>query len=250
LIPTKPAPLLRATSRLRTVLNQVKTAPEPVDLDVDKINLPAQVEWKRLKVPAIKTTTVSRPPQVLAIHLVRSVYERGYGAGRNGCEVTFDEDINIPMGGADVEQRRVGAAVEEDEEDEFMEKYRLRSVVTHKGWHDSGHYLCYRRRKRDRKPHRERSSMASTLESKDTVTHEVQEITEEKAVEDKGEESEGVAGLGFEEEIAKIDKIDYSQRDSRTRWWEISDEVVLAVNRSDVLSKRKGVYILFYERTV
>lgn len=53
-------------------------------------------------------------------------------------------------------------------------------------------------------------------------------------------------GLGFEEEISRP----IEQVDSRTKWWEISDEVVLGVSKVDVLAKRKGVYILFYERTL
>jgi hypothetical protein len=77
------------------------------------------------------------------------------------------------------------------------------------------------------------------------VTHDLQEIVEEKR-EDKGEESDGIVGLGFDEEIARP----IEQVDSRTKWWEISDEVVLGVSKGDVLAKRKGVYILFYERTL
>jgi len=148
-----------------------------------------------------------------------------------------------------VQQRRAESAVEdEDEGDEVIERYRLRSVVTHKGWHDSGHYICYRRRKRTAKPHRERPSTAAS-EIKQEVTENVQEILEEKESgeeEDKGNESDGIVGLGFEEEISRP----IEQVDSRTKWWEISDEVVLGVNKADVLAKRKGVYILFYERTL
>ena len=238
----EPGPLLHATSRLRAVLAQVKQSTEPVDLDVDKISLPSQVKWKPLKVPAIKTTTISRSPQVLAIHLVRSVYERGYGAGRNGCEVAFEEDLKIPIGGAEVARRKEASGVEDDEED-LSENYRLRSVVTHKGWHDSGHYICYRRRRRTPKPHREHPSTGGS-EIKDETTHEVQKIPGNKS-EDKGEESDGVVGLGFEEIARPIKQVD-----SRTKWWEISDEVVLGVSKEDVLAKRKGVYILFYERTL
>lgn len=131
----------------------------------------------------------------------------------------------------------------------MIERYRLRSVVTHKGWHDSGHYICYRRRKRTAKPHRERS--LEGIDFKGDVTENVEEILEEKeggtgGGEDKGEESDGIVGLGFEEEISRP----IEQVDSRTKWWEISDEVVLGVSKVDVLAKRKGVYILFYERTL
>ena len=88
------------------LLNEVKSSPTPVDLDIDTIKLPTDVEWKIVKVPAIKRTTVSKAPRVMAVHLVRSVYERGYGAGRNGCEVTFEEEVSIPVGGETIEQRK------------------------------------------------------------------------------------------------------------------------------------------------
>jgi len=45
-----------------------------------------------------------------------------------------------------------------------------------------------------------------------------------------------------------LDSTGIEQVDSRTKWWEISDEVVVGVHGDDVLSKRKGAYILFYER--
>jgi hypothetical protein len=35
---------------------------------------------------------------------------------------------------------------------------------------------------------------------------------------------------------------------SRNKWWAISDEDVVGVDKMEVLSKRKEVYILFYER--
>ena len=163
---------------------------------------------------------------MLAVHLVRSLYERGSGAGRNGCEVTFEEDLEIPIGGEEVEMRRRDDAVEEEVED--GERFRLMSVVTHKGGHDSGHYICYRRRKRERRvKKRERKGSISTKEK-------VEQTVETEVVE--GEDSGEEQGVQVE------------QVDSRTKWWEISDEVVWGVDREDVLNKRKGVYILFYEK--
>lgn len=250
-MPTKAAPLLNATSKLRSALSEVKSSPKPIDIDIDTIQLPPNVEWKLVKVPAIKHTTVSKAPRVMAIHLVRSIYERGYGAGRNGCEVNFEEELRIPVGGEAVELRKEEEAISDDDEDggEYNERYRLMSVVTHKGGHDNGHYICYRRRKRVRKPHRQlqrHTDSAVNEQIKDDVVQNVEEIPQDKpdnqVTVDKGYESDGAIGLGFEESVP------IEQPDSRTKWWEISDEVVNGVNRTDVLSKRKGVYILFYER--
>jgi hypothetical protein len=241
-MPTKPAALHPAISHLRATLKEVKSSPTPVDLDIDAIKPPTDVKWKIVKVPAIKRTTVSIAPRVMAVHLVRSVYERGYGAGRNECEVTFEEELRIPVGGESIEQRKQ-EAVDNKGEIDSNERYRLMSVVTHKGGHDNGHYICYRRRKKIPKPKRQHPEPSSIPKTEDGV---IVDAREEKDVDgiDKVEESKTVVGLGFEEGVARIE-----QPDSRTKWWEISDEVVNGVARNDVLSKRKGAYILFYERT-
>lgn len=161
------------------------------------------------------------------------MYERGFGAERNSCGVSFEEELTVPLGGGAVEKME---AIDE-EGTQYAERYRLMSVVTHKGWHDSGHYICYRRRKRQRK--HVRRNVPQTAEKSSIEVEE-----QEKAV--GGVEVDGaIAGLGLEEDAAGLEWLD-----SRTKWWEISDEVVTGVHRDDVLLKRKGVYLLFYERAV
>lgn len=242
-IPTKPAAVLQTTYRLRTLLDQVNTSSDPVDIDIDAIILPSSVEWKPLRGPAVKKTAISRAPQVLAVHLVRSVYQRGYGAERNGCEVTFEEEISIPVIRESVQEKEVEAVNDDKNELDHNEQYRLMSVVTHKGWHDSGHYLCYRRRKRGSKPHRRQCVDEETRRG---VIHDIKRFHDDKIdyVPENGSESEGTSiGSRLDVIVPQIEK-----PDSRTKWWEISDEIVNGVDRTDVLSKRKGVYILFYER--
>lgn len=209
---------------------------------MDAITLPATVEWKHIRTPATKRTVISRAPHILAVHLVRSIYERGYGAGRNGCEVGFEENIAISIDGEEIERRKNEEAVED--EDDYATKYRLMSVITHKGWHDGGHYICYRRRKREKKhklSHGEGKGKLpiNTEEKGKGVSHSVEEAA------DSDESSEGVEKetVGSGPNSTGIEQVD-----SRTKWWEISDEVVVGIHKDDVLSKRKGVYILFYER--
>jgi len=230
-MPTKPAPLLRATSHLRAMTTRLASSSVPIDIDIDSLVLPTQVEWKHIKVPAIKKTVISRPPPVLAIHLVRSMYERGLGAGRNSCEVTFEEEITVPVGGEDVERADKEEAVVDDEDRLGEEKYRLVSLVTHKGYHDNGHYICYRRRKRARRA-KGRVSLSEKTAAMN-IEEEREEIVDDVPL-----------GLGLEE-ITPVEQVD-----SRTRWWEISDEFVVGVDKTDVMAKKKGVYILFYERTL
>jgi ubiquitin carboxyl-terminal hydrolase 16 len=223
----------------------VNTSSDPVDLDIDAIILPSSVGWKPLRGLAVRKTAISRPPQVLAVHLVRSVYERGYGAERNGCEVTFEEEISIPVCGEAVQRKEEEAINDDKTELDYNEQYRLMSVVTHKGSHDSGHYLCYRRRKRTSKPRNHRRPKGREIKA--SVIHDANGIHEDEIddVADKSDESgENVVKSEPDKSVPQIE-----QPDSRTKWWETSDEIVKGVNRADVLSKQKGVYILFYERT-
>lgn len=69
---------------------------------------------------------ISTFPRVLAIHLSRSVWDRHSISTKNMAKVAFPE--TLPLGG--LLDRKT---------------YRLLSVVTHKGGHNSGHYETFRR---------------------------------------------------------------------------------------------------------
>lgn len=65
-------------------------------------------------------------PRVLAIHLSRSVWDHTSSSSKNTAKVSFPE--RLPLGGL-LDRKN----------------YRLLSVVTHKGGHNSGHYETFRR---------------------------------------------------------------------------------------------------------
>ncbi|KAM0721227.1 hypothetical protein Q7P37_003515 [Cladosporium fusiforme] len=65
-------------------------------------------------------------PRVLAIHLNRSIWDHTSSSSKNTAKVSFPE--RLPLGG--LLDRKT---------------YRLLSVVTHKGGHNSGHYETFRR---------------------------------------------------------------------------------------------------------
>ncbi|KAL2020150.1 hypothetical protein VTK56DRAFT_8674 [Thermocarpiscus australiensis] len=65
-------------------------------------------------------------PNVLAIHLSRSIFDASHFSQKNSAKVAFPEEL--PLGSL-LRQR----------------KYRLLGVVTHKGSHHSGHYETFRR---------------------------------------------------------------------------------------------------------
>ncbi|KAK5125797.1 hypothetical protein LTR85_012073 [Meristemomyces frigidus] len=71
-------------------------------------------------------TRISEFPHVLAVHLSRSVWDPHSSSSKNMAKVAFPE--MLPLGG--LLDRKT---------------YRLLSVVTHKGGHNSGHYETFRR---------------------------------------------------------------------------------------------------------
>jgi Ubiquitin carboxyl-terminal hydrolase len=137
-------------------------------------------------------------PRCLAIHLVRSRFERGGGVARVDTRVGFQE-MEKWAGG----------------------RYSLVGVVTHLGRHDSGHYMCYRRRKRGLK--RTPGGGGPDEGTRTSGSDHKRVLTETSG------KSPERGGYG-------------------NRWWGISDEHVRAVDVTEVLSKQKEAYILFYER--
>jgi ubiquitin carboxyl-terminal hydrolase 16 len=71
-------------------------------------------------------TQITKFPSVLAVHLSRSIFDVGRSSQKNLAKVEFPEDLRL---GGLLQQR----------------KYKLLSVVTHKGSHNSGHYESFRR---------------------------------------------------------------------------------------------------------
>ncbi|KAI7284465.1 cysteine proteinase [Hortaea werneckii] len=71
-------------------------------------------------------TRISSFPRILAVHLSRSVWDPHSSSSKNMARVSFPE--TLPLGG--LLDRKT---------------YQLRSVVTHKGGHNSGHYETFRR---------------------------------------------------------------------------------------------------------
>jgi ubiquitin carboxyl-terminal hydrolase 16 len=69
---------------------------------------------------------ITKFPKIMAIHLSRSIFDVGRVSEKNSARVAFPE--RLPLGGL-LEQR----------------KYKLLSLVTHKGGHHSGHYESFRR---------------------------------------------------------------------------------------------------------
>jgi len=99
----------------------IETNPEEEPKDVE---LPDKKFAPKRKIA--KHVQVTKFPKVMAIHLSRSIFDVGMSTMKNSAKVSFPE--RLPLGGL-LNQR----------------KYKLLSVVCHKGSHNSGHYESFRR---------------------------------------------------------------------------------------------------------
>lgn len=69
---------------------------------------------------------ITRFPQILVIHLSRSIFHIRSSSAKNMAKVSFPE--KLPLGGL-IDRRN----------------YKLSGMIAHKGTHNSGHYECFRR---------------------------------------------------------------------------------------------------------
>lgn len=93
------------------------------------------VDTSELKSTIVKKTVVVNSPDVLVIHLSRSVFN-GMGYQKNTCNVLFDEELEVRT-----------QVIEDNKCVRFKpEKYLLKAVVRHHGSHSAGHYECFRRK--------------------------------------------------------------------------------------------------------
>ncbi|KXL51001.1 hypothetical protein M433DRAFT_149162 [Acidomyces richmondensis BFW] len=99
----------------------IETDPEKPPEDV-KLPDYSSVPKRRIT----RHTRISEFPRILAIHLSRSVWDPYSSSSKNMAKVAFPE--SLPLGG--LLERKM---------------YRLLSVITHKGGHNSGHYETFRR---------------------------------------------------------------------------------------------------------
>ncbi|KAK4570379.1 hypothetical protein LTR86_002459 [Recurvomyces mirabilis] len=88
------------------------------------VKLPDSASTPKRKIT--RHTRISSFPRILAVHLSRSVWDPHASSSKNNAKVSFPE--TLPLGG--LLDRKT---------------YRLLSVVTHKGGHNSGHYETFRR---------------------------------------------------------------------------------------------------------
>ena len=159
--------------------------------DFEDIGYPTTAHTPRRRIA--KHMCIAHYPDVLLLHLSRSVYSSS--SSKNTARVRFDE--NLRLGNFN----RVS--------------YRLASVVSHKGGHNSGHYETFRRQ----------------------VLLEAESGEQSQTAEQHGRERSSESG--------STKKKKHRQK---TSWWGISDDYVRKCLQRDVLDMQRGCYILVYEK--
>lgn len=122
-----------------------------------KCNLPPK---NRINTTKSRQAVIARPPQSLAVHVNRSLFDERTGElKKNSAEVRFPKILDLGpwcLGST-------GTANDNQCEEWFLDParsmiagsgtasrihgpiYELRAVVTHYGRHENGHYICYRK---------------------------------------------------------------------------------------------------------
>lgn len=242
---------------------------------------------KHVTAPISKRTAFHRLPEVLSLHLSRSIYG-GFGASRNSCKVQVQETIDLyevdPSVGTNsvLDRRRVS--------------YRLMAMIRHKGTHQHGHYECFRRKSLDwwtttlggGRPayiplptgYMSAPAPASPAASIDSSTlgeypystpppppppqkpvYPRSQSYQASPLPYPGRSSPSPASVSTSdvtgttttpEDTAAAAMRNKANPDvlppSQYQWWKISDDRVWECSLKDVLKEESGAYLLFYER--
>ena len=112
------ASIKRKIDRLKLALEtDPEKPPEDVPLPDSKTAPTRRIE---------RHVKITRFPQILVIHLSRSIFHTRSSSAKNTAKVSFPE--KLPLGGL-LDRRN----------------YKLFGMIAHKGTHNSGHYECFRR---------------------------------------------------------------------------------------------------------
>ncbi|KAK6349123.1 hypothetical protein TWF730_009880 [Orbilia blumenaviensis] len=272
----KEASALQAS--LDTLNHCLKNDPE----EIPKDTLLPPPKLTTVKSRIAKRTYFAHCPNVLAIHLSRSIFD--YYSRKNGCKVAFPEELLL------------GPLLNRS-------KYKLLGLITHRGSHDSGHYECYRRQNSHPPPYSTPMMMMTPKGEVGTPVTPITPATLETPLagqtpkpgasqvnlgekngessssgidtpsastpvlpldEKKGATTTGAALPVGDKTVtataagkaSKVDTLSLKSFPSKgkkskgvdSRWWRISDDSVKEVKTNDVLGLQKEVYLLFYEK--
>ncbi|KAI9798187.1 MAG: hypothetical protein M1833_004936 [Piccolia ochrophora] len=222
----------RIESELRELQQAILHAPEAA---LEHIAMPDAKGVPKRRIS--KHVRVTAFPEILAIHLSRSVYDIASTSTKNSAKVAFPE--HLALGGI------------LDRED-----YKLFGVVTHKGGHNSGHYETFRRQIQDASCSTLNTSHSEVAESvtppsgpsvtnppssEAVASAEASSVAEPSVVPPKLSNADTDASTAPKARRAP------RKEKSQGRWWRISDDKVRESKMSEVLGMQSEAYLLFYE---
>ncbi|KAM0435387.1 hypothetical protein ACHAPT_003481 [Fusarium lateritium] len=224
-------------------LEAVELALEDDDFEdktlTEKCKISAQSKVSTTKT---KQIVVARPPQSLAIHMQRSVFDPStFNMMKNSAPVNYPMTLDLGpwcLGSTGEAVTNSNPDANGDEGEKWTSDprqsmiagdlgvsrltgpfYELRAVVTHYGRHENGHYICYRKYPRHSPPNK---------------------VVEEESSPEPGDEVEADVS-------AKVQSKDEESGEPEMDWWRLSDHNVSIVSEETVLSLSPGVFMLFYD---
>lgn len=232
----------------RKRLEAVELALEEDDFEEKTLVDKCKITQGKVDTTKTKQIVIARPPQSLAIHMNRSVFDPNtFNLIKNSAPVQFPTTLDLgpwclgsavsPVGMTSL----AGAELNKDGEEWLLNPkasmvagdmrpsrlsgpiYELRAAVTHYGRHDNGHYVCYRKYPRTEPP----------------ITHSADEKSAKNCddVEDEGVELSDREKIGGEE----------VRESKQWDWWRLSDHNVSKMSEDALPDLASGVFMLFYD---
>jgi ubiquitin carboxyl-terminal hydrolase 1 len=243
-------------------LQAIETALEEDDFEDKTLSKDCKIlPQQRVSSTKTKQAVIARPPQSLAIHMNRSVFDESTGhMFKNLAAVRFPMTLDLGpwcLGSADgltgQVSEKADAPVDEkaalaanDEEQWLLDPkasmvagdlhpskitgpiYELRAVITHYGRHENGHYVCYRKYPRALQKGNEKPPQLGTEHQTDDV--------DSLDGRDSAVENTPEAAAARELELEGL----------ASQWWRLSDQDVTVSDEETVLAQG-GVFMLFYD---
>lgn len=254
-----PEPFLR--------LQAIEAALEEDDFEDKTLSEDCKILPKqRVSSTKTKQAVIARPPQSLAIHMNRSVFDESTGhMFKNLAAVRFPMTLDLGpwcLGSADGLTSRVSekpeavtdetaALAAKDEEQWLLDPtasmvagdlhpskitgpiYELRAVITHYGRHENGHYVCYRKHP---KPLRG-SDGGKDVSPKFGGTNQ----SSDDDVSSLDENDSPIDDTPLAVAARELEK-----EERASQWWRLSDQDVTPSDEETVLAQG-GVFMLFYD---
>ncbi|KAG6848439.1 hypothetical protein H0H93_016953 [Arthromyces matolae] len=220
--------------RVHTALEEGRIEDHLPDVRIDKV----------LSKASTKQAMIARPPQVLALHINRSMHYGQYAA-KNNVRVIFPEVLDltpyttsgslsiIPTSAISSPPPPIRRSTTPTPATYAHPRtiYRLSAVVCHYGQHSFGHYICYRRRPRSADlPPQKRWAPPRLVDPLPI------------AADDEGIEPQYI----WETEDGEREYVSKPGRG----WLRISDDSVSECGIESVLAEGAGAFMLYYERVV